>query len=125
MARASTVTPILRVRRSAQSGDNVMTAAYAIVYENSRNFAYLFASAEIDLTNMVAGDVVNIRVRKIVEEGGNYRVHDERTYTGAQPATRAAVKIGPLIDVYGVEITMRQTAGVLRTLYCEFFDAMR
>ena len=125
MATAYVTTPILRIKRSTQSGEKVMTAAYSVVYETSSPYAYLFASAEIDLSNMQAGDVVDIRVRKKVEENGSYIVHDERTYSGVQPSSRKSIKIGPLVDVYGVEIAMRQTAGAFRTFYCEFFDAKR
>lgn len=34
-----------------------------------------------------------------------------------------AIRITAIPDNYGVEIAMRQTAGSLRVIPCEFFDA--
>lgn len=125
MAHGGGVAPILRLKRSLQSGVKTMTAAYVAVYTNSSSYAYLFAGAEIDLTNMIAGDVIDVRVRKRIVSGGAFIPHDTKTYTGAQPTVRKAVKINPIIDVYGVEIGMRQTAGVLRNITIEISDALR
>ncbi|KKK66856.1 hypothetical protein LCGC14_2959900 [marine sediment metagenome] len=125
MATIFSVPAILRVRRSTQSSDKVMTAAYVAEYTNNNPYAWLFSSAEIDLSAMIALDVVDIRVRKIVEDGGNWRVHHHMQYTGVRPAGHTSVKIGPLLDVFGVSIEMRQTVGALQTFYVEAFDAIR
>lgn len=125
MATAYTVPAILRVKRSTQSAAYVMTAAWQVVYSNSAPYAWLFAGAEIDLTPMVLGDTIEIRTRKIITQGGAYVVHHQMPYSDVQPVEHPSVHIGLLMDVYGIEIAMRQTAGALATIDCEFFDAFR
>ena len=128
MATVSSMPPILRMRRSAQSGARAMTAAYAVVYtENTTTsaLAYIFNGAIIDLSPMLAGDVINIRVRKILVPSGSFVIHDVMTYRDAQPATHPAIHILSIPDIYGVEIAMQQTAGVLRTVNVEAYDAKR
>jgi len=128
MAIVSGMPPMLRGRRSAQSGSKVMAAVYAVVYtENTTSSAlfYMFVGAEINLTPMILGDILDIRVRKILLPSGAWVNHDEKNYVDVQPTTHPSIHIGPIPDVYGVEISMRQTAGVLRTIETEFYDAKR
>ena len=127
MAHAGSSPPILRLKRSAQSGSKAMAAAYAVMFTESTvsGIAYLFAGAEFDLSTMEAGDIIDVRVRKIIVPGGDWVNHDEWNYVGAQPAGHPSKHIRPIPDVYGVEVAMRQTAGVLGTIPCEFFDAKR
>jgi len=125
MAHAVTSPPMLRLRRSSQSGTKAMTAAYVAEYSESATMAYIFSGAEIDLSNMAAGDIIDIRVRKIVVPGGAWVNHDHVNYAGAMPAGHVTAHINPIPDIYGVEISMQQTAGVLRNIDCEFFDAKR
>lgn len=130
MATAGTMPPIMRTRRSQQSGAKAMTAAWQVVYtenESTSLIPYFFLGAEIDLTPMVAGDSIDIRVRKIVVANGAWRMHDQVTYTDAQPVNHPSRHISGIPDVYGVEVSMRQTAvGVaLQSLDCEFYDAKR
>jgi len=125
MAHASIMPPMLRLARSAQSGSKAMTAIYAVEYTESSVMAYLFAGAEIDLSTMAAGDVIDIRIRKQITSGGALINHDILNYAGAMPDSHVTAHINPIPDVYGIEISMRQTAGVLRNIDCEFFDAKR
>lgn len=128
MAIVSGMPPILRGRRSAQSGLKVMAAAYAVVYtENTASSAlfYMFVGAEINLTPMQLGDILDIRIRKILIPNGGWVNHDELQYLDAQPASHPSIHILAIPDVYGVEVSMRQTAGVLRTIETEFYDAKR
>lgn len=125
MANATSGNTSLKVRRSTQSGSKALTAAYAAIYTESCSQAFIFASAMIDLTNMQAGDVVDIRVRKKLAVGGSWINVDELSYSGAQPSGHPAAIIGSLLGIYEIEISMRQTAGVLRTITAEFFDAKR
>ena len=127
MAHAVTSPPLLRLKRSAQSGSKAMAAAYGVVYTESTvsGIAYIFAGAEFDLSNMAAGDVIDVRVRKVVILGGAWVNHDEFQYVGAQPAGHPSKHINPIPDTYGVEISMRQPAGVLITVPMEAFDAKR
>lgn len=125
MAFATSVPPLLALRRSAQSGSKAMAAAWQVVYTDlsSANIAYLFGGAKINLSTMLAGDHIDIRVQKVVLSGAGWVNHDEIGYDDAQPVDHPSVSISAIPDVYGVEIAMRQTAGVLRLIECEFFAA--
>lgn len=125
MAQQFPVTPILRERRSTQSGNYIMTAAWQTIYTSSSLYTYRFSQGMIDLTNMAAGDYISFRISKRVDPTGNLIVHDQKTFFGLQPDERKEFKIGSLLDVYGVLIEAQQTQGALRTLYCEFMEAFR
>lgn len=125
MAFTTTVPPLLSLRRSAQSGSQAMTAAWQVVYTDvsTSNIAYLFGGARINLSPMLAGDHIDIRVRKRVISGGAWVNHDQLGYDDAQPANHPSVAISAIPDVFGVEISARQTAGALRTIEMEFYAA--
>lgn len=125
MAQMFSVTPILRERRSTQSGNYVMTAAWQTLYASASLYTYKFSQGTIDLTNMAAGDSVNIRISKRNDQFGGLVIHDQQPYNGVQPATRKLIKIDGLLDVYGVLVEAQQTLGTLRTFYCEFMEAFR
>ncbi|MFY9259578.1 MAG: hypothetical protein WAO71_03615 [Gallionella sp.] len=127
MATAFSVPASLRVRRSSQSADYIQTAAWQTVYSNAMSYAWMFASGEIDLSNMVDGDQIEIRVSKRNVENGAYIMKDSLLYEDAQPTGQKKITIGPIMDTYGVLIEMRQPAiaVALITCYCEFFDAIR
>lgn len=125
MAHASIMPPMLRLARSAQSGSKAMAADWTVVYTESSIMAYIFAGAEIDLSTMEAGDIIDIRVRKQLSSGGALVNHDLVNYVGPMPAGHVTAHINPIPDVFGISISMRQTAGVLRQILCEFFDAKR
>ncbi len=130
MAIVSGMPPIMRSKRSTQSGSFVMTAAYQVVYtenEATSLLAYFFLGAEINLSPMAAGDTIDIRIRKILVATGVLTVHDERTYSDARPVTHPSLRISGIPDVYGVEIAIRQTAvaAALLTIEAEFYDAKR
>lgn len=125
MATLFPVPPILKLRLSPQSGNKAMTVAWSSVYTYSSNYAYMLAQSSIDLTNMVAGDIVDVRITKLIDPSGTPGVPDEKQFFGVQPAERKQFKIGPILNVYGLTIDMRQPAGALKTFYCEFMVAMR
>jgi hypothetical protein len=125
MAIAMTSPPLLRLKRSAQSGTKAMTVAWQVIYFESSTMAYFFSGAEIDLSNMQAGDVIDVRIRKQIVSAGALVVHDQKQYLNAQPVTHPSMHISAIPDVYGVEIAMEQTAGVLRNVDTEFYDAKR
>lgn len=128
MAEGSSFPPALSLQRSAQSGSKAMTAAWQVVYTDntaSSALAYFFGGAEINLSPMQAGDVINTRIRKVVVPGGNWVVHDQVSYAGVQPATHQSVRLSGMPDIHGIEIAMQQTAGVLRTIETEFYMAKR
>ena len=125
MAGGTSVPPMLALRRSAQSTTYTMTAAWQVVYTEVSNssLAYLFGGSRINLTNMAAGDTIDIRVRKRVVSAGAWVNHDLLSYSDAQPANHPSVAIGAIPDVFGIEIAARQTAGVLITAEMEFYAA--
>jgi hypothetical protein len=125
MAGATSVPPLLAMRRSGQSGTKVMTVAWTVVYadQSPSTMAYLFCGGSINLSGMQAGDHIDIRIRKIVVSGGAWVNHDQLPYDNVQPAAHPSVAISGIPDVYGIEIAMRQTAGPLRTIETEFFAA--
>ncbi len=125
MASVSGMPPMLRLARSGQSGAKVMTAPWQVIYTESSTIAYLFTGATIDLSTMAAGDIVNLRVRKITVQGGAWANAGQTQYTDAQPVNHPVAFITPVPDIYGVEIAMQQTAGVLRSFPTEFYDAKR
>ena len=125
MARAHPVTPLLELRESTQSGDKLMTGAYVVQYTEDDVGAFIFGGAHIDLTNMAAGDVVDVRVRYQLSSDGSMVNEDLFTYNGAAPAAQRIAQVGVTSIVYGIEVAMRQTAGALRTLRCQFFDAKK
>lgn len=125
MARSFFAYPILKIRLSSQSGNKVMTAAYAAIYTLSDQNPFDFVGGSIDLTNMADGDSVDIRIRKTIASGGGYIVMDETSYAGNQPAGRELIELGSITNIYGLEISMRQTLGTLRTFATEFFEAVR
>lgn len=116
---------LLKLQRSPQSGGKVMTGSYAPVYEQSHDAAYIFAGGKIDLSPMEAGDSIDIKAETALEGGGDYKVLEEKSYSGVQPANRKVIRLSAMPDNYGLEISMRQTAGSLKTIPCEFFDAKR
>ena len=125
MASAGAMPPMLSLKRSSQSGAKAMAAAYAAVYSESSSQSFIFSGANIDLSTMAAADVIDIRIRKVIIQGGGWVNHDEVQYADAQPTGHPSISIAGIANIYGIEISMRQTAGVLRTKPCEFFDAKR
>lgn len=116
---------ILRERRSTQSGNYIMTAAWQVIYTSSSSYVYKFCQGTIDLTNMIAGDSINIRLSKMLLPLGNFIVFDQVNYAGVQPVGAKAVIIDQVYDVYGFRIEAQQNLGVFETLYCEFLEAFR
>ena len=116
---------LLKLERSRQSGWKLMTVSYAPVYEESHTVAYIFAGGKVDLSPMEAGDVLDVRVRAKLEGGGDYKTMWEKSYSGVQPDDRKVIKLSAMPDNYGLEVSMRQTAGTMKYILCEFFDAKR
>ena len=116
---------LLKLERSTQSGWKLMTGSYVPIYEESHTVAYIFAGGKIDLSPMEAADVLDVRVRTKLEGGGDYKTMWEKSYSGVQPDDRKVIRLSAFPDNYGVEVSMRQTAGTLKYILCEFFDAKR
>ena len=116
---------LLKLERSHQSGWKLMTGSYTSVYEESHAVAYIFTGGKIDLSPMEAGDVIDIRVRTKLEGGDSYKTTWENSYSGVQPDDRKVIRLSAMPDNYGLEVSMRQTAGTLKYILGEFFDAKR
>lgn len=128
MATPVTMPPLLKLKRNTTySGSHGIAAltTWETLYNETCPQAYLFCGAIIDLSAMQAGDSIDIRVRKQLVPGGGYINHSQVNYLNAQPASHPTIFIAPLPDLYGVEITVMQNAGTLRTLFVEVYDAKR
>lgn len=84
---------------------------------SSPNVAGVF-SFHVDKVNMAAGDVVELRVYRIVLTGGTARVAYLARYSGAQP-TDDMIAEGPLIgndltDTNSLRFSLKQTFGTGR-----------
>lgn len=125
MASATSVMALLAMRRSTQSGTKAMTGAYVAVYSDvsDSTLAYLFGGGRMDLSTMEANDHIDIRVRKRLIPGGDWVVDSEMPFDNVQPDGFQIAAVGPIPDVYGVEIAMRQTTGTLRSIQTEFYAA--
>lgn len=78
----------------------------------------------VDLDNMLGGDTTDIRVYYRITDGGGLQLHDFAQYIGADGGLTNGKKL-ITIDLYpnrfGCQITLRQTAGTLRTYHWEIF----
>ena len=72
----------------------------------------------VDTVNMVAGDVLELRVYQMVLTGGTQRVYNLQTYSGAQPTdalVKVSVPIGnELTDSNSLRFSLKQTYGTSR-----------
>lgn len=67
---------------------------------------------QVDLANMAAGDVVELRAKVKVTSGGTERTLYRATFANAQPY--AAVQTPPIPAPYQVTFTVKQSAGTNR-----------
>ena len=89
----------------------------------SQAAAYLFCGGKVDLSPMEAGDIVDVRIQTKLEAADTYKTIWHETYNGVQPEDGKVVKVPAMPDNFGLEVSMRQTAGPLKFILCEFFDA--
>ncbi|MBN1188602.1 MAG: hypothetical protein JXA46_02515 [Dehalococcoidales bacterium] len=72
----------------------------------------------VDMSNMTGGDIIVIRQYMKIKTGGDYVKYAEETYTGAQPTPLVYISAKPAN--IAVKVTAEQTAGVHRSLDCQF-----
>jgi hypothetical protein len=72
-----------------------------------------FYMAYIDLTNMVAGDTVEIRVSLIIKTAGSHILYYLGTYSG--PQINPLVYVPTLPSDISWKLTLKQTLGTSRT----------
>ena len=67
----------------------------------------------IDLQNMETGDEVVIRAYVRFKPDGAYKKYAEETYSG--PQSLPALYVLPRLTVYGIKVTLQQTAGTYKS----------
>ena len=67
----------------------------------------------IDLSQMTTGDEVIIRAYVVIRAGGAWRKYAEETFRDAQ--SLPALYVLPRLTVYGIRITLQQTAGTFKS----------
>jgi hypothetical protein len=72
----------------------------------------------VDMSSMTGGDIIVIRQYMKIKTGGAYVKYAEETYTGAQPTPLVYISAKPAN--IAVKVTAEQTAGVNRSLDCQF-----
>ena len=127
MAFVTGVSPILVNQRDAvQSGNKVMTLAWQTVFSASvLSGVVVLEEGDIDLSLILLGDTVEVRVSKVNASGGAAVLIDDTVYAGPMPVGHPEILIGRLVSTYGIIVEMRQTAGVFRTIPTEWFVSKR
>lgn len=78
----------------------------------------------VDLDNMAGGDTTVLRVYHRLNDGGGLQLWDYNSYTGADGGLANSVKV-VVVELHpnrhGVQCTLEQSAGVLRSFDWEFF----
>ena len=77
-------------------------------------------SGYVDLSNLVAGDIVEVRMYIRLKEGGPWVTYHEESYSG--PLTPPIVHIAKRPESHGLKVTTTQTAGVPKSIDYEFFQ---
>jgi hypothetical protein len=103
---------------SAASGSQVCTVTTehtVAALETANVFVFM-----VDLNPMVAGDVFELRIKKMVLTAGTVRVCYFMAYYGAQP-TDDLIKMSipvahDLTDTDSIQFTIKQTFGTSRTI---------
>lgn len=76
----------------------------------------------IDLSEMVANDVVTIKYYVRTEEYGEFRKYAEETYRDVQD--NPMVRFPPVVSRYGIKITLQQTSGEFKSFKYQFFKGV-
>jgi len=76
---------------------------------------------------MIAGDSIDIHIYYRIQPGGGLQLYDTMTYAGADGGLaggRKLIKIDLDDTRYGIQVTLTQTAGVMRTFdWCVTYKA--
>lgn len=73
----------------------------------------------VDLTNMAASDTVTLKVYYRIKSAGSYILQSSTTYNNAQTIPLITIDLDP--NLFGVKVTLQQTAGTNRTYDWEIF----
>lgn len=72
----------------------------------------------VDLSEMDDGDEVALRQYVKIEEGGEYKLYNGESYSGAQ--AKPLVHFRSIVGYYGIKITLQQTAGTYKKFNHQF-----
>lgn len=106
------------------AASTTMTGAVLTLLEFIPTAPSMFEGGAVDLTNMVAGDTVVIKVYRKIKSGGNYILESDdsvNTYSGAQSIPLKEIAGCPVR--YGYKVTIQQTAGTNRVIDNIWFTA--
>ena len=77
-------------------------------------------SGYVDLSNLVAGDIVELKMFIKLKVGGNWVTYHQESYAG--PLTPPIVFVSKRPENHGMKVTVTQTAGVPKSIDYEFFQ---
>lgn len=99
-----------------------LTAAEQALITTSDNKSHV-VTGQIDLSNMASGDTVEVLQYMMVKSAGTFRAYADEVYSGAQalPLLNISTKKGK----YGIKVTIKQTAGTMRTVDYLFEKEMK
>jgi hypothetical protein len=106
------------------AGTYTLTALEAVIDSGMPYTGALFYGGYVDLTNLVSGDTVVIKVYVKIKLTGNFILDYSQSFSGVQPNT--LIKFPMLPNKNGYKITAQQTAqgaGGLKNIDWETFSA--
>ena len=83
-----------------------------VISKEDNKYPFVLA-AWLDLSNMEVTDTIILREYVKVKKGGTMVKYDEQSYAGIQPNPALFITSKP--SVYGIKITLQQTAGPLKS----------
>lgn len=119
----NTLDQLLDFAENPDSGTLTADGTEQTIYDEADTVPWMFEGGKVDLTNMQAGDTVVLRKYARIIAGGGLILEDTNTYNGAQAVP--LVTFERQANIYGVRVTLEQTAGVNRTYVHQWFDQMR
>ncbi len=79
-------------------------------------------TGNVDLSNMEAGDIVAIKQYMKVNSNTDWKKYADETYNGTQD--NPLIYITPKETDFGIKITLKQTAGVMRMYEYNFIKEL-
>lgn len=99
-----------------------LTAVEQALITTSDNKSHV-VTGQIDLSNMIAGDVVEVRQYMMVKSAGTFIAYADEVYSGVQ--TLPLLNISTKKGKYGIKVTIKQTTGTFRTVDYLFEKEMK
>ena len=100
-------------------GALVLDGTLQILHENLENKVL---EGSVDLSPLISGDTLLVRLETRVKSGGNYiKTGADRTFNGPVADQDKMLSFLPRAHKYGFRVQVQQTAGPFRTLDFIFF----